>query len=59
MLDAALSALRMGTLDMLIRQRPQAARWLMRPLLPVLAETAGNATLNLHDSTEMASLLLR
>lgn len=59
MLDAALSALRMGTLDMLIRQRPQAARWLMRPLLPVLAGTAGDATLNLHDSTEVASLLLR
>lgn len=43
LLDQALQAQRSGTFDELLRQRPRAARWLVRGLLPVVRGAAGDA----------------
>ena len=59
LLDAALSALRQGTLEPLIRQRPLAARWLMRRFLPIVEGTAGNAWAASSDAAQAPALLLR
>ena len=59
MLDAALTALRMGTLELLIRQQPRAARWLMRPFMPLLAGSAGDELSSTHEPSVAAATLLR
>jgi tetratricopeptide (TPR) repeat protein len=59
LLDAALTALRQGTLELLVRQRPLAARWLMRRFLPVVQGTVGDALAAQADASEVPALLLR
>jgi tetratricopeptide (TPR) repeat protein/DNA-binding transcriptional ArsR family regulator len=59
LLDAALSALRQGTLELAVRQRPRAARWLMRRLLPIVEGTFGEAWSAQAAVSEAPELLLR
>ncbi|HEY6512792.1 MAG TPA: hypothetical protein VI032_12470 [Burkholderiaceae bacterium] len=59
LLDVALAALRQGTLDLLVRQRPLAARWLMRRWLPIVKGTFGQAWGPQSDATDAPALLLR
>ncbi len=58
LLDAALQAQRVGALDELVRERPLAARWLLRPYQRTLAGTAGVAG-NADDQPQLAAWLLR
>lgn len=59
LLDAALAALRQGTLELLIHQRPLAARWLMRRFSAIVQGTAGDALAMQADASEVPALLLR
>lgn len=59
LLDAALSALRQGTLELVVRQRPLAARWLMRRFLPVVEGTFGDAWSPQAETSEAPAMLLR
>ena len=59
LIEAALVAQRAGTLDELVRQRPHAARWLMRRFLPQLVGTMGDAIEVEQPLVLAADLLLR
>ena len=59
LLDAGLTARRQGTLELLVRQRPRAARWLMRRFVPIVQGTAGDAFTVPADAVSLADLLLR
>ncbi len=59
LIDAALLAQRAGTLDELVRQRPRAARWLMRRFQPLLLGTVGDALEVEQPLVMAADLLLR
>ena len=59
LIEAALAAQRAGTLDELVRQRPRAARWLMRRFQPLLVGTVGDALEVEQPLVLAADLLLR
>lgn len=59
MLDAALAALRQGTLPELLRQHPGAARWLMRRFVGLVRGSAGDAFDGEPSDAAVAALLLR
>lgn len=59
LIDAALAAQRSGTLDELVRQRPMAARWLMRRFQHLLIGTVGDALEVEQPLVLSADLLLR
>lgn len=59
MLDAALVALRNGTLDELVRQRRHAARFLTRRFAGIVRGTAGDALDVAAADERVASMLLR
>jgi tetratricopeptide (TPR) repeat protein len=56
--DAALQAQRAGSLDELLRARPRATRWLLRPYRRTLAGAVGVAG-NINDQPRLAACLLR
>jgi tetratricopeptide (TPR) repeat protein len=58
LLDAALQAQRAGALSELLRERPRATRWLLRPYRRTLAGAAGLAG-NANDQPRLAACLLR
>jgi tetratricopeptide (TPR) repeat protein len=59
LLDAALQAQRAGSLDELVRERPRATRWLLRPYRRTLAGTAGLASDGGPEQPRLAACLLR
>jgi hypothetical protein len=59
LIDAALVAQRAGTLEELVRQRPRAARWLMRRFQPLVIGTVGDALEVEQPLVLAADLLLR
>jgi tetratricopeptide (TPR) repeat protein len=59
LIEAALLAQRAGTLDELVRQRPRAARWLMRRFQSAVVGTLGDALEVEQPLVLMADLLLR
>jgi tetratricopeptide (TPR) repeat protein len=59
MLDAALAAQRHGSLAELLRQRPRAARWLMRRFGGLVRGSAGDAFDARPADAAVASVLLR
>jgi tetratricopeptide (TPR) repeat protein len=59
LIEAALVAQRAGTLDELVRQRPRAARWLMRRFQHLLLGTVGEAIEVEQPLVFAADLLLR
>jgi tetratricopeptide (TPR) repeat protein/DNA-binding transcriptional ArsR family regulator len=59
LIEAALAAQRAGTLDQLVRQRPRAARWLMRRFEPLMVGALGDALEVEQPLALMADLLLR
>ncbi len=59
LIEATLVAQRAGTLDELVRQRPRAARWLMRRFHPLLVGTVGDALEVEQPLVLAADLLLR
>jgi tetratricopeptide (TPR) repeat protein len=59
LLDAALAALRQGTLELLVRQRPLAARWTMRRFLPIVRGVFAEAWNPQAEVSDAPALLLR
>lgn len=59
LIEAALVAQRAGTLHELVRQRPRAARWLMRRFEPLVVGAVGDALEVEQPLVLMADLLLR
>jgi tetratricopeptide (TPR) repeat protein len=59
LLDAALTALRQGTLELLVRQRPLAARWMMRRFLPAARGVFADTWSAQAEVSDAPALLLR
>jgi tetratricopeptide (TPR) repeat protein len=59
LIEAALAAQRAGTLDELVRQRPRAARWLMRRFRQLMVGTVGDSLEVEQPLVLSADLLLR
>lgn len=59
LIDGALTALRQGTLELLVRQRPRITRWAMRRFLPIMRGAAADMRELEAGPADMPALLLR